>query len=52
MVVFVLMVMMDPEVQKKGQAEMDTVVGSDRLPDFEDVLNLPYLSYILQEVYM
>jgi hypothetical protein len=51
MVVFVLMMMMHPEVQKKGQAEMDSVVSSNRLPDFEDIPNLPYLSYILQEVY-
>jgi hypothetical protein len=41
---------MHPEVQKKGQAEMDSVVSSNRLPDFEDIPNLPYLSYILQEV--
>ena len=27
---------------------MDAAVGSDRLPDFEDLPNLTYLSYILR----
>ena len=39
-----------PEVQRKAQAEIDRVVGSTRLPDFEDRPALPYLEAIYREV--
>ncbi|KAF7967529.1 hypothetical protein HWV62_33982 [Athelia sp. TMB] len=39
-----------PEVQKKAQAEIDAVVGNDRLPNFSDRANLPYCNAILKEV--
>ena len=39
-----------PEVQRKCQAELDAVVGNDRLPTFEDRDQLPYLSAMLKEV--
>jgi hypothetical protein len=38
-----------PEVQRKAQAEIDAVVGKDRLPDFGDQPLLPYVSAILEE---
>ena len=38
-----------PEVQKKAQAEIDTVVGENRLPDFHDRPSLPYINAILKE---
>ena len=38
-----------PEVQKKGQAEIDSVVGPHRLPDFGDRPSLPYISAIVKE---
>jgi cytochrome P450 len=38
-----------PEVLKKAQKEIDDVVGSDRLPRFEDREELPYLDYLLTE---
>ena len=31
-----------PEVMRKGQAELDKVIGSDRMPEYEDLPNLPY----------
>jgi hypothetical protein len=31
-----------PEVLEKAQREIDTIVGSDRLPTFEDRPRLPY----------
>ncbi|KAH8103459.1 cytochrome P450 [Cristinia sonorae] len=40
---------MFPEVQKKAQAELDRVVGPDRLPDFEDVERIPYIKAIVME---
>jgi cytochrome P450 len=39
-----------PEVQRKAQAQLDAVVGSDRLPDFGDREKLPYIHNIVQEV--
>ncbi|PSR76830.1 hypothetical protein PHLCEN_2v8211, partial [Hermanssonia centrifuga] len=41
----------NPEVFKKAQEEIDQVVGNDRLPDFEDRKSLPYLECVLKELY-
>ncbi|KAF9887204.1 hypothetical protein FE257_010458 [Aspergillus nanangensis] len=38
-----------PEVQKRAQQEIDSVVGQDRLPEFKDRENLPYIDAILKE---
>jgi cytochrome P450 len=38
------------EVQKKAQAEIDAVVGSDRLPSFQDIPNLPYVKAMVTEI--
>lgn len=32
-----------PDVMRKAQAEIDSVVGRDRLPTFEDRARLPYV---------
>ncbi|KAJ7288668.1 cytochrome P450 [Mycena rebaudengoi] len=40
-----------PQVQAKAQAEIDAVVGRNRLPTFEDRDALPYLSAICAELY-
>ena len=40
---------MSPIVQKKAQAELQAVVGSDRLPLFEDYVNLPYVQAVYLE---
>ncbi|KAF3927784.1 hypothetical protein ABW20_dc0100678 [Dactylellina cionopaga] len=34
----------------KAQAELDAVVGRDRLPNSDDKLNLPYISAIIEEI--
>jgi len=39
-----------PEAQKKAQAEIDAVVGSDRLPSFADRDSLPYVDALAKEV--
>lgn len=39
-----------PEVVKKAQAEIDVVVGNDRLPTFEDREYLPYVDALIKEV--
>ena len=38
-----------PEVQKKAQAEIDAVIGPNRLPDFEDRPFLPYINAVMKE---
>ncbi|GFQ84222.1 cytochrome P450 2A10 [Trichonephila clavata] len=40
-----------PDVQKKIQEELDTVVGRERLPSWIDRPNLPYLDATIQELY-
>ncbi|TFK49864.1 cytochrome P450 [Heliocybe sulcata] len=46
---FVLAMLMHPECQKKLQAEIDSVVGRDRLPTFADEDHLPYLRWCVLE---
>lgn len=38
-----------PEVQKKAQAEIDAVIGTNRLPDFGDRHSLPYINAVIKE---
>ena len=38
-----------PKVQKKAQAELDAVVGPNRLPDFGDRDSLVYINAIVKE---
>jgi len=40
---------MYPEVQKKAQAEIDAVIGPNRLPDFDDRSFLPYINAVIKE---
>ncbi|KAK0497941.1 cytochrome P450 [Armillaria luteobubalina] len=47
---FVLAMVLYPDVQKKGQAAIDAIIGSGRLPDFKDCACIPYLQAILNEV--
>ena len=39
-----------PEVQEKARAEIDAVVGPDRLPEFTDRPKLPYIDAIVSEL--
>ena len=39
-----------PEVQRKVQAELDTVIGHGKLPTIADRARLPYLNAVLLEV--
>ncbi|KAK0436558.1 cytochrome P450 [Armillaria borealis] len=39
-----------PEVQAKAQAEIDAVIGDDRLPRFDDRERLPYINALVLEV--
>ncbi|EDR09903.1 uncharacterized protein LACBIDRAFT_189790 [Laccaria bicolor S238N-H82] len=46
---FFLAMAMHPDIQRKAQAEIDAVVGQDRLPNFSDQAKLPYVNAVVQE---
>ncbi|GKU05619.1 unnamed protein product [Fusarium langsethiae] len=46
---FVLAMLLFPDVQRKAQQEIDSVVGTDRLPHFEDRDSLPYVDALIKE---
>lgn len=48
---FILAMLMFPNVQHKGQEEIDRVIGTDRLPNSDDRKRLPYVEAIVNEVF-
>ncbi|KAG6898822.1 hypothetical protein C0993_003910 [Termitomyces sp. T159_Od127] len=40
-----------PEVMRKAQAEIDSIVGNDRLPTLKDRQHLPYVDALTKEVF-
>lgn len=46
---FVLAMLLHPGVMRRAHAELDSVVGRDRMPTFEDMDHLPYISAIVKE---
>jgi hypothetical protein len=49
LLIFVLAMVLNPEVQERAQAEIDSVIGTVRLPAFEDRPSLPYIEAVLRE---
>ncbi|KAJ3555210.1 hypothetical protein NP233_g12259 [Leucocoprinus birnbaumii] len=49
-VVFILAMVLNPDVQAKAQAELDRVLENGRLPEFSDQDSLPYLTALMKEV--
>ncbi|KAI0052378.1 CyP450 monooxygenase [Auriscalpium vulgare] len=47
---FFLMLATYPSVQKRAQAELDTVLAGKRLPNFDDRPKLPYINAICKEL--
>ena len=47
--VFIHAMALFPNVQQKIQAEIDSVVGTQRLPTIADRANLPYLCAVIKE---
>ncbi|KAL5532017.1 hypothetical protein ACEPAF_5581 [Sanghuangporus sanghuang] len=47
---FFLMMVLNPEVQRRAQKEIDQVVGPERLPSFSDKASLPYIDCVMKEV--
>jgi cytochrome P450 len=46
---FFLAMLVYPEVQAKAQAEVDRVVGKDRMPEFADEQDMPYVQAVVNE---
>ncbi|CAF3560994.1 hypothetical protein SNK03_006415 [Fusarium graminearum] len=46
---FILAMIKFPEVQKKAQAEIDRVTGGERLPNFDDEKDMPYIRALCKE---
>ncbi|KAF8121767.1 cytochrome P450 [Boletus edulis] len=49
LIIFVLAMMRYPEVQERAQKEIDAVIGTHRLPNFDDRSSLPYIDAVLRE---
>ncbi|EIW84445.1 cytochrome P450 [Coniophora puteana RWD-64-598 SS2] len=49
LIVFTLAMVLYPSVQKRAQAEIDRIVGADRLPDLNDRPSLPYVEAVFRE---
>jgi len=48
--IFVMAAILYPSVMQKAQAELDSVVGPDRLPSYSDKASLPLIDAIMKEV--
>lgn len=48
---FFLALSLHPGVVKKAQHEIDSVIGNERLPTFEDRPHLPYINALVMEVF-
>ncbi|KAG2087119.1 cytochrome P450 [Suillus discolor] len=51
LMVFMLAMVLYPDVQRRAQAEIDSVVGRNRLPTFEDRASLPYIDAVVRETF-
>ncbi|KAJ6487322.1 cytochrome P450 [Mycena vulgaris] len=49
--VFVLAMVLHPECQLRAREEIDSIIGTARLPEFGDRGNLPYVEAIVQETF-
>ncbi|KAI1765031.1 cytochrome P450 [Hypoxylon sp. FL1150] len=45
----ILNMMLNPKIFQKARAEIDRVVGTNRLPSFDDRPNLRYIDYLVEE---
>jgi len=45
-----LALILSPHVQERARAELDLVIGRDRLPTFDDRPRLPYIEALCREL--
>lgn len=48
--VFIVAMIMFPDIQKKAQKEIDCIIGGGRLPQYSDQKSLPYIQAVVREV--
>ncbi|KZT37268.1 cytochrome P450 [Sistotremastrum suecicum HHB10207 ss-3] len=48
---FLLMMTLNPDIQKRAQQEIDIIIGRDRLPQISDRERLPYVEAVVREVF-
>ena len=48
--IFLIAMALHPEEQAKAQKELDTIIGSHRLPRLSDSADLPYVGAFVKEV--
>ncbi|EKM81541.1 hypothetical protein AGABI1DRAFT_118663 [Agaricus bisporus var. burnettii JB137-S8] len=46
---FIMAMLLHPDVMRKAQKELDSVVGSERQPEFDDMQLLPYTQAVMKE---
>lgn len=46
---FLLAMVLHPAIQDEAYAQIDAIVGKERLPTFEDRSSLPYIDAIIRE---
>lgn len=51
LMIFILNMVLHPEIQEKARDQLDKVVGTDRLPTLDDKEKLPFINDIIQETY-
>jgi cytochrome P450 len=47
---FLVAMLLFPDIQRRAQDELDSVVGRDRLPTFEERSKLPFVDAVSREV--
>jgi len=47
---FIIAMLLYPDMQKKAQVELDSVIGRERLPTFNDRPYLPFIDAVCKEV--
>jgi len=50
MKIFFVAMLLYPDIQKRAQEELDSVIGRDRLPTFKDRPRLPFVDAVVKEV--
>lgn len=51
MYTFLGAMVLQPEIQRRAQIELDSVLGQDHMPTFEDRSSLPFIDCIVLEVF-
>jgi cytochrome P450 len=46
---FIMAMVMNPDVQKKAQSHIDSVLGHSRLPEISDRGSIPYVDAVMYE---